>query len=99
METLIRQSENIQPSTAQCTEQRVRLEPYLIEKEVGNPTKKKGLVELAQSYGTHGLNGSPNITGDQRRVPSIWGLRPGLVSQVSCLGDALGVAGKKRVWR
>ena len=36
-------------------------------------------------------------TGTLYRVPSICGLMCGLVNQVPCLGDALGVVGKKEV--
>ena len=40
-------------------------------------------------------DGSTCLTRTQRRVTSFWGLRSDLVSQISCLGDALGVVGEK----
>ena len=40
-------------------------------------------------------DGSTCSTVTRCRVPYFWGLRSGLVSQVPCLGDPLGVVGKK----
>ena len=40
-------------------------------------------------------DGSTCSTGTHFSVPSFWGLGSGLVSQVPCLSDALGVVGGK----
>ena len=37
----------------------------------------------------------PILTGTQYSVPSNWGLGPSLVSQVPCIGEALGMVGEK----
>ena len=63
-----------------------------------NLASPRAKLRLALSQTTKALickDGSTFWTVIQYRVTCMWGLGPGLLSQVPCLGDALGMDGKK----
>ena len=81
----------------------MKLRSDIQEKDLGDPTEKWGLIELAQSCGTqrhcarakelHLFTRNPR----QRDFPQSWGLGSNLVSLVPCLCDALGAVWGKKI--